>query len=57
MNTCPVNTQNVTELTIEEIDAVSGGVFFVAPVLLKIGGWGLGAAFGAGGVVCLTKLL
>lgn len=57
MNTNPVLAGSVIELTTDEIDEVSGGVVFIAPVLIKIGAWGLGAAFGAGGVVFLTKYL
>lgn len=43
------------EMSIEEIEAVSGGVIPLA--VLKIGAWALGAGFGAGMVVALKKAL
>lgn len=36
--------QNLLEMNDDEINAISGGVVFVAPVVIKIGVWALGAA-------------
>jgi hypothetical protein len=46
---------NLCELSKDEVGQVSGGVIFVAPVLVKIGAWALGASFGAGIVVAVTR--
>lgn len=35
------------EMDDDEINAVSGGLIFVAPVVVKIGAWALGAAAGS----------
>lgn len=41
-------THRIRELTNDEIDEVSGAVFFVAPVIIKIITWSIGAAIGGG---------
>lgn len=57
MNPIKVESYTFSELSSSEIEAVSGGIFFVAPVLIKIGAFAVGAAFGAGGVIIITRLL
>lgn len=47
----------ISELTIEEIDSVSGGVIFIAPVAVKMIAWAGGAVFGLGMVAVASKIL
>lgn len=50
--------QDCRELGNDEIEAVSGGiVILAAPVVMKIGAWAAGAAFGAGVAVVAHKLI
>lgn len=49
-------SSSLCELNEDEIGQVSGGVFFVAPVVIKIGAWALGAGFGAGMVYVLSRV-
>jgi len=47
----------ISELDIDEINSVSGGAIFLAPVAVKMIAWAGGAAFGLGMVVAAKKLL
>lgn len=57
METPNLVKSGLVELSTDEIAEVSGGVIFLAPVVMKIAAWGLGAAVGAGLVVGVKHLL
>lgn len=57
MNSVTQLPSGMSELNIEEINSVSGGVIFLAPVAVKMIAWAAGAAFGAGMVVVAHKML
>ena len=46
MNCANPQVREMSELNMDELNSVSGGVIFVAPVAMKILAWSAGAVFG-----------